>query len=375
MTPGIATLLRMMPDGYEEACFSTGAIVRKRDIKSPDDLMMLCLFHLLTGCSLVEISELAKLSEIGDISDVAFMKRFQNCNEWFKWIISHIKSNGIIDYTPPEYLKNYRLLALDASDVREKGCSGRLYRLHFALDIVKMSAALYNITSQEVGEKLSNFDLKEKDLVLGDRIYSSVNGIEHCMNCGADFVLRVRYNGFHSYNADGTTMDLGEAITGSGKETGDINVFLKTQAGNIIPARVCYCKKDEEAIKATLKRIKKRDNKHQTTTSKEAKAFNEYIVVVTSLGETITAEEILDLYRYRWQVELYFKRLKSLLGYGELPKKKENSIFAWLNGKIMIALLIELVISKATFPPKGESFEEYLARDEEGNSLDDVQCT
>ena len=195
------------------------------------------------------------------------------------------------------------------------------------------------------------------------------------MNCGADFVLRVRYNGFHSYNADGTTMDLGEAITGSGKETGDINVFLKTQAGNIIPARVCYCKKDEEAIKATLKRIEKRDNKHQATTSKEAKAFNEYIVVVTSLGETITAEEILDLYRYRWQVELYFKRLKSLLGYGELPKKKENSIFAWLNGKIMIALLIELVISKETFLPKGESFEEYLARDEDGNSLDDVQCT
>lgn len=111
----------------------------------------------------------------------------------FKWIISHIKSNGIIDYTPPEYLKNYRLLALDASDAREKGRSGRLYRLHFALDIVKMNAALYNITSQEVGEKLSNFDLREKNLVLGDRIYSSVNGIEHCMNCGADFVLRVRY--------------------------------------------------------------------------------------------------------------------------------------------------------------------------------------
>ena len=302
MAPGIATLLCMMPDGYEEACFSTGAIVRKRDIKSPDDLMMLCLFHLLTGCSLIEISELAKLSEIGDISDVAFMKRFQNCNEWFKWIISHIKSNGIIDYTPPEYLKNYRLLALDASDAREKGRSGRLYRLHFALDIVKMNAALYNITSQEVGEKLSNFDLREKDLVLGDRIYSSVNGIEHCMNCGADFVLRVRYNGFHSYNADGTTMDLGEAITGSGKEIGDINVFLKTQAGNIIPARVCYRKKDEEAIKATLKRIKKRDNKHQATTSNEAKAFNEYIVVVTSLEDTITAEEILGLYRFRWNI-------------------------------------------------------------------------
>ena len=43
--------------------------------------------------------------------------------------------------------------------------------------------------------------------------------------------------------------------------------------------------------------------------------FNEYIVVATSLGADITAEEVIDLYRYRWQVELYFKRLKPILRY------------------------------------------------------------
>ena len=84
ITPGVATLLREMPDGYEQACFETGAIQRKRDIKNPDDLMMLNLFHLMTGCSLVEISAISKMSQIGDISDVAFMKRFKNCNNWFK---------------------------------------------------------------------------------------------------------------------------------------------------------------------------------------------------------------------------------------------------------------------------------------------------
>ena len=48
---GVASLLRMMPMGYEEACYSTKAIVRNRGIKDPNDLMMLALFHLLTGCS------------------------------------------------------------------------------------------------------------------------------------------------------------------------------------------------------------------------------------------------------------------------------------------------------------------------------------
>ena len=74
---------------------------------------------------------------------------------------------------------------------------------------------------------------------------------------------------------------------------------------------------------------------------------------------------MLDAYRYRWQVELYFKRLKSILDYGELPKKTEDSIFAWLNGKLMIALLIEKMVGRATFSPEAESFEEYLARDED----------
>ena len=72
---GVASLLRMMPMGYEEACYSTKAIVRNRGIKDPNDLMMLALFHLLTGCSLVEVSEISKLAKLGDISDVAFMKR------------------------------------------------------------------------------------------------------------------------------------------------------------------------------------------------------------------------------------------------------------------------------------------------------------
>ena len=61
---GVASLLRMMPEGYEEACYTTKAIVRNRGIKDPNDLMMLALFHLLTGCSLIEVSEISKIAKL-----------------------------------------------------------------------------------------------------------------------------------------------------------------------------------------------------------------------------------------------------------------------------------------------------------------------
>ena len=103
--------------------------------------------------------------------------------------------------------------------------------------------------------------------------------------------------------------------------------------------------------------------------SKEAHQFNEYVVLVTSLDDSVSAEEVLELYKYRWQVELYFKRLKSILDYGEIPKKSEKSIFSWLNGKLMIALLIETMLGKANFPPYTHDGEECLEGDENNDAL------
>jgi len=362
MMPGVATLLREMPEGYEQACFETGAIQRKRDIKNPDDLMMLNLFHLMTGCSLVDISTISKMSQIGDISDVAFMKRFKNCDEWFKWIINKIVTGGLISYEPPKSLQKYRILAVDASEVKEKGRSGRLYRLHFALDISKMEAAIYKITTSKTGEKLNNFSFSKKDLILADRGYATTTGIEYCKEKDVQFILRSSANNIRFCDKEGIVFDIRNTVIG--QDIGEENVYVKTKEGSIIPVRICFKKKDEKSIEKTRKNLHRYQVKNQFKMSDKTKLFNEYIVVVTSLNSDIPAEEVLELYRYRWQVELYFKRLKSILDYGELPKKKEESIFAWLNGKLMIALLIEKVISRVSFFPKTktESYEEYLAR-------------
>jgi len=238
------------------------------------------------------------------------------------------------------------------------------------LNIGNMQAALFNITSNSVGEHLRNFELSKDDLVIADRIYSSITGIEYCLNKECQYIARMRFNCFKPYDAEGKQLNLLSFI--NGKECGELNAFVRKErgenAGKLIPVRICFKKKDKDALESTRKNMKRKESKKQLSFSKDAYAFNEYIVVCTSLDSNITTEEIIELYKYRWQIELYFKRLKSILGYGELPKKLEQSIFAWLNGKLMIALLIESIIGKAVFPPFDYEYEEYMEGDKDGEA-------
>jgi hypothetical protein len=63
---------------------------------------------------------------------------------------------------------------------------------------------------------------------------------------------------------------------------------------------------------------------------------------------------VLNWYRCRWQIELCFKRMKSILGLGALPKKRPDSCRAWLHGKLLVALLLERLLDEAEhFSPWG----------------------
>ncbi len=347
----VAQIMPLLPDGYAQKCRELGQIKRWRGIKTPEDLMQLSLFHLLNGCTLIEISQIACSAHIADISDVAFMERFAVCSDWFKAICEQLTPGLVMDYDKPKYLKDYRVVAFDASDVVEKGRSGQIYRLHYGIDIFALNAVSYKITDNKTGEKMSNFALQKGDLAIADRVYGTINSIEHCLNSGAEYILRLRTNCFHLYDENGERIDLLQKLAHLEYEQYDELAAFIHKGKARIPIRICARKKDKDACEKSQKRLKRRSSRKQEKVSADTETFNEYIVVATSLPIEIKSNEILETYRYRWQIENYFKRLKSIMDFGELPKKRKESSLAWLNGKLMVALLIELFISKAAFPP------------------------
>jgi hypothetical protein len=289
------------------------------------------------------------MAKLGEMSDVAFMKRLAQCKEWFVWICGSLLMQKMESYEQPSWLAGKTVVALDGSDVVEKGRSRRTYRLHYMLAIFRMSSVQCKITAQSVGEGLTNFDMKPGMLVIADRMYSNVRGMTHCVKAGAEYILRMRKNSFKTCDCLGNRLDLlGIFKQLKDDEYADVSAYAVSKDGTSVPVRICAKRKTPEQIEKTMKKLKLRERKGRITD--EAKMFNEYIVVVTNLADDVSAEQVLFAYRLRWQVELYFKRLKSILDFGELPKKRQENSLAWLNGKLMVALLIESVIAKSFSP-------------------------
>jgi len=353
----IEELIKYLPEEYESQAKSSGAIQRVREIKNAKDLMLLCLLYLYKGLSLLEVSVYASLEKIAEISNVNFMKRFAKCGEWFRIIALKLEFAEKVGYRKPSLFDVYRIIAVDASDIIQKGALKVEYHLHYAYDIFNMRTVEYKFTTNKVGETLKNFvTFKSGDIVLADRMYGTMTSILHCIENGADYIFRLKHKAFMLYDEAGRELKLNEKLLkATESESVDFTAYFK-KGKKLMPVRICAIKKDSEAIEKNKIRTKKLESRKQMQFSDESKFMNNYIVVATSLPSNIPSADILELYRYRWQIELFFKRAKSLLQLGNLPNKKEENILVWLDGKMLCALLVELIQSKINFSPK-EHFE------------------
>jgi hypothetical protein len=109
-----------------------------------------------------------------------------------------------------------------------------------------------------------------------------------------------------------------------------------------LPARVVAVRKSEAAAElARAKVLRERSKKSRNVDPRTLEAAG-YVFVLTSLpAEALGAADVLELYRFRWQVELALKRLKSLLQLGRLPARNPPLLRTAPYAKLRAALLLE----------------------------------
>ncbi len=345
-------LTGLMPDGWEAKARELGALRRTRSVKNPSALLRMLLLHLADGCSLRESATRITLAGWGQVSAVAVFKRLRASERWLAWLAQASWNQEVPS------VAGRRFLAVDASTVCEQGETGSQWRVHWCVDLSSLSCTHFELTDVHGGEKFVRFPLRAGDIILGDRGYSTPTGVESVRSRGGDVLVRLNPMSLPLYDQkNGKRTKVFKRIRGlKVGQAAEWTTWVKGPT-DWYRGRLLAVKRSRASTLRELRRRRRAAGSRGRNIGKSARLMAHYVLIWTSVNvKEMPTREVLRTYRLRWQIELVFKRMKSIMGLGLLPKRTDASSRAWLNGKLFIALLVEKLWRQAEhFSPWGYS--------------------
>ena len=338
-------LVSLFPKGWQEQAKLSGAMERQRGITSPEVLLRLYLLHVGRGYSLRETAVRAKEGGVATISDVGLLKRLRRSEEWLRWLCQQLFMENGLQAPREEADRQRRVRIVDGTVVREPGKTGSQWRIVYSLQLPELYCDHFDLSAtvgDGSGESLARVPVKKGDLILGDAGYSSTANIRRVTKQSADVLVRLNPQTFVAFDSKGKRFDLLRYLQPL-RSAGTACDWSVTLDDGSIAGRVCALRKTEEQIEKAHRRLQRHASKKQTKTKPETWEYAKYVAVFTT-DMIASCETVLQWYQVRWQIELAFKRLKSLAQFGHLPKYDDQSSRAWLYGKLFLALLAQKMI-------------------------------
>jgi hypothetical protein len=357
-------LLSLLPADWEQQAVLCGAVERLRGFRSAGDLLRVLLMHAGKGYSLRETAVRARRLGLAEVSDVALLLRMRKVEHWWRQLcIGLLQESGWSVGADP---RRWNLRAVDGAVVQEPGRTGAQWRIHYSLRLPSLECDSFEITAVQgegTGEKLERLAVAPGDLILADRGFCRPEGVAAVTGQGGGLIVRLHSTSLPLYE-EGRRFAVLEhlrQLTRPG-QIGEWGIQVRSAAG-WIPGRLCALRKSERATAQAERRVERKAQKNGKITRPVTLEFARYVPLFTTLPDSdCSAAEILELYRSRWQIELAFKRLKSLAQLGHLPKHDEHAARSWLYGKLLLSLLGQkLARHGRAFSPWGYSLADVAA--------------
>lgn len=327
----------------EASVRASGALKRRRQIRSGSDLLRLALAYGPGGQSLRQTAAWAELQQVASLSDVALLYRLRDGADWLGQV-----AGGLLARRSPGAAAEglgLRLRIIDGSVISSPG-KGPSWRLHAVYDVAEERFSQLELTDRRTAEALERMQVGPGELCMGDRVYARPGGLHHVAEAGGDFLVRIGRRSLSLAQADGGDFDLAAVLEQSDR-TGGCDMPVQVLDGRDpkrppLLARLVVLKKPPEAAaqarKQALRDSQRGGHKNDPLSLRAA----EHLMLITSLTpDQASADQLAALYRLRWRIELAFKRLKSLLHLDRLPAKDKHLARAWIFAHLIAALLIE----------------------------------
>ena len=339
-------ILTMLPEDLdlEASSREMGALVRRRGITSAEDLLRLAMVYGACGYSLRQTAAWAETARIAKLSDVAVLKRLRKAAPWLGKILMAQLAHRT--QTRVRAHSGLRIRLVDASCISKPGSKGTDWRLHLGLDLGTLTVDDIEITDAKGGETLKRFAHQPGELIVGDRGYAHRAGMAAVREAGSDFLVRINWQNVPLSHSNGEAVDFLRVLRGI-RDTEILDLPVHVASGSkatdsTYPVRLIATRKSEPAAAEERRRIRReRAKKGRTADARTLEAAG-YVLLLTSVRtEVLDAEKLLELYRFRWQIELTFKRFKSLLDLDGLPAKDPALARTFLYMKLLSALILE----------------------------------
>jgi len=336
-------------DQVRKLAYETGAFTRARKVETPEALLQLLLIWTSAERSLMETAALAADSGLADVSDVALLRRFEKCGDWMGALLGQVLAGGQPCITSPA-----RVRLIDATTISRPGKKGIDHRIHLGMDLRSNRIDSVELTGVKQGETLTRFSFRAGEINIGDAGYGQRAGLAKVARSEAFFIVRFAWSNLPLETRDGQPFALLEALeTLPEASPGEFPVRFRAADGGYFDARVVAIRKSEAAATESRRKTLAERSKHGSIDVRTLQAAG-FFFVLTNLPPTYSAECVLQMYRFRWQIEMKFKTLKSVLHLGDIPVRGEQMLRVYVLAKLLIAVLIDSLIYLAdSFSPWG----------------------
>lgn len=345
--------LTLLPPGPELECWArtTGALRRKRGVNGALPLLRVALCYGFCNLSLEVAAAWAQLSGTAKMTSKAVLRRVRQCGEWLEQVLQ-----SLLDRRPAPLKTACGLVVqlVDATRVACPGSKGKTWRVHASYDPWECKLIQLKLTDNGGGERFDRFKVGPCDLLVADRGYAHRRGLAHVVQSGGHFLVRTGWNRVALTHPNGVPFELFDKLRGlQACEVAQWQVSTAPDQRHgivAVPCRLVVYRHTEEQATELRRRLRTLAKKERRKLDERTLEAAGYLLVLTSVPTAqLGAERVLELYRTRWQIELKFKRMKSILELDILPAKEPGLVRAILAAKLIGTILVEeLVASVAT---------------------------
>jgi hypothetical protein len=349
----------------EQLARQTKALLRCRKIAHAADLLRLGLARGPGGMSLAQTAAWADLNGIRQLSGEAINQRLHGSVAFFDAITRRML-DARAPVRPTPWLGRC-LRPHDSSSLREPGSKGTDWRIHAVYDLASASFTQLELTDEKGAETLTRATPAKGAITIADRGYAHANDwaafLDRAGTDAEDFIVRIGWNSVRLENDDGAPfnliailkeMELASRDNPTPREWTGLALHGRGRRLRKLPIRLAILALPADKAEIARTKARRIASKQQTKLNPNTELAAGFLMLGTTLPGDIAAEDICAVYRLRWQIELAFKRLKSLIGVDQVPTRTEAGGRSWILAHLILALLTEDICQEILeSPPSG----------------------